>query len=65
MRVLGPKGLLIIIELTDEGVKMVRETYRMHPDVVDPRDYVTDLNLQVEITESKYLNAYMYRKKPE
>ena len=65
LRVLGPKGLLIIIELTDEGVKMVRETYRMHPDVVDPRDYVTDLNLQVEITESKYLNAYMYRKKPE
>ena len=60
---LGPKGLLAIIELTDEGVEMVRETYRMHPDAVDPRDYTKNLDLEIEVIESMYLNSYMFRKR--
>ncbi|MFX1428392.1 MAG: class I SAM-dependent methyltransferase [Promethearchaeota archaeon] len=63
IRVLKLKGLLAIIELTDEGVEVVRETFKHHPDAEDPRDYIKDPNLQVEVIESKYLNAYLYRRK--
>jgi ubiquinone/menaquinone biosynthesis C-methylase UbiE len=62
LRVLSPKGLLAIIELTDVGVEMVRETYKMHPDAVDPRDYTKNLDLEIEVIESRYLNSYMFSK---
>lgn len=65
LRVLKTDGLLAIIELTDEGVEVVRKTYSGHPDAVDPRDFMKDPNLHIEIDESKYLNAYFYRKKIE
>lgn len=62
LRVLSPKGLLAIIELTDVGVEMVRETYKMHPDAVDPRDFTKNLDLEIKVIESKYLNSYMFSK---
>lgn len=65
LRVLKTKGLLAIIELTDEGVEVVRKTYARHPDAVDPRDFMEDPILQVEVVESKYLNAYLYIKNLE
>jgi ubiquinone/menaquinone biosynthesis C-methylase UbiE len=60
LRVMKPKGVLIIIELTDEGVEVVRKRWRGHPDAVDPRAYTKDLGFEVKIIESKYLNAYIY-----
>ena len=62
LRVLKPKGMLAIIELTDDGVELVREIYREHTDAVDPTDYIEDLDLKVKVIESKYLNAYVYKK---
>jgi len=59
LRVLKTKGLLAIIELTDEGVEVVRKTYPGHPDAVDPRDFMEHLK-PIEVVESKYLNAYIY-----
>ena len=60
LRVMKPKGTLIIIELTDEGVEVVRKRWRGHPDAVDPRVYTKDLVFEVKVIESKYLNAYIY-----
>ena len=60
LRVMTPKGNLIIIELTDEGVEVVRKRWRGHPDAVDPRAYTKDLEIEVKVIESKYLNAYIY-----
>ena len=60
LRVMTPKGTLIIIELTDEGVEVVRKRWRGHPDAVDPRAYTKDLAFEVKVKESKYLNAYIY-----
>ncbi len=61
LRVMKPKGILVIIELTDERVKLVRKNYSNHPAAVDPRNYTKELGLEVKVIESKYLNAYIYR----
>lgn len=60
LRVIKTKGILIIIELTDEGIEVVRERWRGHPDAVDPRVYTKDLVLKLKVIESKYLKAYVY-----
>ena len=60
LRVMKPKGILIIIELTDKGVEVVRKHWKGHPDAVDPRAYAKDLVFEVKVIESKYLNAYIY-----
>ncbi len=62
LRVMKPKGTLIIIELTDAGVEVVRKRWKGHPDAVDPRKYTKDLGFEVNVIESKYLNAYIYRR---
>ncbi len=62
LRVMKPKGTLIIIELTDDGVEVVRKRWRGHPDAVDPRAYTKDLAFEVKVIESKYLNAFIYSK---
>ena len=63
LRVLKPKGLLTIIELTDQGVKVVRKTYPGHSDAIDPRDFMEDPNIQADVVESRYLNSYIFRKR--
>jgi len=62
LRVIKPKGVLIIIELTDEGVEVVRKRWRGHPDAVDPRTHTKYLAIEAKVIESKYLNAYIYRR---
>ena len=57
------KGILIIIELTEDGVEMVRQMYPGHTDAVDPRVYTQNLDLEIEVMESRYLNSYMLRKR--
>lgn len=61
-RVLKTNGLLIIIELTDEGVEVVRKTFSGHPDAVDPQYYTKNFDFEIEVIESKYLNGYILRK---
>ena len=62
LRVMKSKGILVIIELTEDGVELVRERYRGHPDAVDPRDFTKELDLRIDVLESKYLNAYLFKK---
>lgn len=62
VNVVKSKGIIVIIELTEEGVELVRKRYRSHQDAVDPRDYTKGLGLKVEVVESKHLNAYIYKK---
>jgi ubiquinone/menaquinone biosynthesis C-methylase UbiE len=62
LRVMKPKGKLIITELTDEGVEVVRKRWRGHPDAVDPRTHTKDFVFDVKVIEGNYLNAYIYSK---
>ena len=62
LRVMKPKGTLIIIELTDAGVEVVRKRWKGHPDAVDPKTHTNDLAIEAKVIESKYLNAYIYRR---
>lgn len=63
LRVINVKGALIIIELTEHGVEMIRQTYPGHPDAVDPRDYIKNLDLEIQVIESRYLNSYVFKKR--
>jgi ubiquinone/menaquinone biosynthesis C-methylase UbiE len=63
IRVLDPQGLLIIIELTEEGVKLIRKRRKFHPDPVNPRNLTNGFNLEAELIESKYLNAYIFKRR--
>jgi ubiquinone/menaquinone biosynthesis C-methylase UbiE len=62
LRIIKSRGLLVIIELTDEGVELVRERYPGHSDAVDPRDFSTNLDLTITKMGSRHLNAYIFKK---
>jgi ubiquinone/menaquinone biosynthesis C-methylase UbiE len=61
-RTMKPNGILVIIELTEEGVKSVRERFSGHPDAIDPRDYTKSFDFNVEIVKSKFTDAYIFTK---
>ena len=63
LRVMRKDGYLIIIELTNDGVELIRQRHINHPDPVNPNDFTNQFDLDVKINESKYLNAYIYRYK--
>ena len=61
VRVIKKQGLIVILELTPEGVKEVRKRYPSHIDAVDPRDYVGNLPLSIQLIESPAINAYIFK----
>ena len=63
LRVMKYDGSLIIIELTEKGVEKIRERHIFHPDAVDPREFTNKFDLELKKIQSKFLNAYIYRKK--
>jgi ubiquinone/menaquinone biosynthesis C-methylase UbiE len=63
VRVIKKDGIIIIFELTPEGIEEVRKSYPSHPDAVDPRDYAKELPLTEEIIEHGNMNAYIFKKK--
>ncbi|MFX1453108.1 MAG: class I SAM-dependent methyltransferase, partial [Promethearchaeota archaeon] len=63
LRVMKYDAYLIIIELTEEGVEKIRERHISHPDAVDPREFMKNFDIEVKTMHSKFLNAYIYKKK--
>lgn len=63
LRVMKSDGYLIVIELTKEGVDLIRKRHINHPDAVNPKDFTKQFDLEASIRESKYLNAYIYKRK--
>lgn len=61
LRVMKHDGYMIIIELTETGVKLIRQRHINHPDAVNPKEFTKEFDLEVHVKESKYLNAYIYR----
>ncbi|MEJ2252095.1 MAG: class I SAM-dependent methyltransferase [Candidatus Lokiarchaeota archaeon] len=54
------QGYIVVIEFTPEGIKSIKKRHNTHPDAVDPRDYLKDRSLKVEIVQSSKLNAYIF-----
>ncbi|MFX1487910.1 MAG: class I SAM-dependent methyltransferase [Promethearchaeota archaeon] len=65
IRIIRSKGLLVIIELTDDGVEQVRQRYPGHSAAIDPRDFIEEKELTNQIMESRILNAYIFKKNPQ
>ncbi len=61
MRVIKDDGFLIIIELTEKGVELIRQRHINHPDAVNPMEFTQDFQFDEMIKESTYLKAYIYR----
>lgn len=57
VRVTKPKGYITIFEPTHEGLKYIRKQFSTHPDPVDPRHLIGDL--QVEIKEGAMFNTFI------
>jgi ubiquinone/menaquinone biosynthesis C-methylase UbiE len=62
LRVLKDQGHLIIIELTEEGVNLIRKRHINHPDAVNPNDFTNKFDLDVKTKKSKFLNANIYKR---
>ena len=63
LRILRKQGFLIIIEPSEKIIKNIRKTNPDHPDAVDPRDFVGDLDLNVELIRKDFANAYIFKLK--
>ena len=63
LRILKKQGFLIIIEPSEKIIKNVRKTFPDHPDAVDPRDFVGDLDLNVEVIRKDFANVYVFKLK--
>jgi ubiquinone/menaquinone biosynthesis C-methylase UbiE len=61
LRVLKKKGSLCIIEPSEKMIKRIRKINPDHPDAVDPRNFIKELPLSVEIIEKDLANAYILK----
>ncbi len=61
-RVAKQDGIIVIFELTPDGIKEVRKAFPSHAEAVDPRAYSKNLPLTLEIVEHGNINAYIYKK---
>jgi ubiquinone/menaquinone biosynthesis C-methylase UbiE len=62
LRTLKKEGLIVIIELTEKGVKRLRKRHPSHPDPVDPRNFADKLPYEFQLIKGEFLIAYLYQK---
>lgn len=64
IRILKKTGIICIFEPNSKLIKIIRQgKHPSHPDPINPREYVRDLGLSIDVTKLKYYNAYLLRKK--
>ena len=61
-RVLKADGHLCLIELNEKAIRELKGRMRHHPDMVDPRDYTDQLQVDFEIKKHATATAYLGRK---
>ena len=62
MRVTADDGVIVIFELTQKGIKIVKERMPSHPEAIDPEEYSRDLPLSLDIKKGRVINGYIYKK---
>ncbi len=62
VRTVKPNGVICIIEPTRKVIKNIRRNFPTHPDAVDPRDYMHDFTVSVEIKKNPFFNAFIIKK---
>ncbi|MFX1346076.1 MAG: class I SAM-dependent methyltransferase [Promethearchaeota archaeon] len=63
-RILKLHGIICIFEPNSDAIKFIRERRSpMHPDAVDPQNYIQELHLSLEVIEGSFYTTYILRKK--
>jgi ubiquinone/menaquinone biosynthesis C-methylase UbiE len=62
VRVVKISGYICVIEPTHRGIRIIRKEFQTHPDAVDPRDYIQNFPLSVEIKKNFMFNAFIFKK---
>ncbi|MFX1323830.1 MAG: class I SAM-dependent methyltransferase [Promethearchaeota archaeon] len=63
LRVVKDNGIIVIFELTSDGIKAVKRIMPHHPEVINPEEYSKGLSLSLEIKKGKNVNAFLFKKK--
>ncbi|MHA1150362.1 MAG: class I SAM-dependent methyltransferase [Promethearchaeota archaeon] len=61
-RVVNKDGIVVIIELTAKGVEQIRKKHHSHPEAINTLEFSKDSLIKVEIKESEFVNAFIFRK---
>ncbi|MHA2123239.1 MAG: class I SAM-dependent methyltransferase [Promethearchaeota archaeon] len=62
LRVLVEDGVIVIFELNQEGVKIVKERMPSHPEAINPKEYSRELPLSVNIKKGRFIDGYIYKR---
>lgn len=62
IRVLAPKGLIAVTEMSKKGINYMQEKEGWAPDYVDPRDLLDEKDISIEIFTGRFSNMYIIRK---
>jgi len=62
LRVLTPKGLIGVTEMSKKGIKYTQEKEGWAPDYVDPRELLEHTDLSIEILTGRFSNMYVIKK---
>ena len=62
IRVIKTDGVICVFEPTLKGIKTTRKQFPTHTDAVDPRDYIGDFQLSVDIKKNLMFDAFIFKK---
>ena len=62
LRVLAPNGVLCVIEWSIETIELEKEKYGYKIEYLDPRDFLNNNDISVEIHSGEFTNFYILRK---
>ncbi|MHA2001704.1 MAG: class I SAM-dependent methyltransferase [Promethearchaeota archaeon] len=63
LKLVKRSGILCIIEFTEKAILKLKVLHPDHPDMVDPRDFLDDRDVNVELINSDFLNAFIFHEK--
>ncbi|MBY9007174.1 MAG: class I SAM-dependent methyltransferase [Candidatus Lokiarchaeota archaeon] len=62
VRILRPYRSIYIIETNENGIKFYQDNYGFLIKLVDPRHFIKDLDLSIELEVGRYMNGYILSK---
>ncbi len=62
LRVIKPSGIVSVIEWNKNSIEQDKKKYGFTVDYIDPKDYIKQDKISIEIFKGKFVNMYILRK---